>query len=60
VNILGMTLAATASGILLASGALAQVPASLVVPIESEPAPQLDPEGRVFTAQTVRFTSPGK
>jgi hypothetical protein len=33
--------AVAASGVLLASSALAQTPASLVVPIESEPAPRL-------------------
>jgi Family of unknown function (DUF6130) len=41
VNILAKTLAAIAAGALLATSALAQSAASLVVPIENEPAPRL-------------------
>jgi Family of unknown function (DUF6130) len=40
-NILAKTLAAIAAGTLLATNALAQSAASLVVPIENEPAPKL-------------------
>ena len=40
-NILAKTLAAVAGGALLATSALAQSAASLVVPIENEPAPRL-------------------
>jgi hypothetical protein len=41
VNILNKTLAATATGALLATSSLAQNPTSLVVSIENEPAPRL-------------------
>ena len=40
-NILANTFAAITAGALLATGALAQSAASLVVPIENEPAPRL-------------------
>ena len=40
-NIFAKTLAAIAAGALLATSALAQSAASLVVPIENEPAPRL-------------------
>ncbi len=49
-----------------ATSGLAQSAASLVVPIENEPAPRLFVEPplpgplRVLTAQTVTFKSPGK
>ena len=45
----------------IATSAFAQ---STVVPIDNEPTPRLielvDAEGKVFTAQTVTFHSPGK
>ena len=106
-NILANTFAAITAGALLGTGALAQSAASLVVPTENEPAPQVvrrrstawparqrrrlhpvpggefahharrrcgraqrlsagrtssvvDPEGRVLSAHTVTFKSPGK